>query len=33
MGLKSMQHRSRVQEGMVADITILDPGTVTDNAI
>jgi len=32
MGLKAMQERGRVQEGMVADITIFDPETVTDNA-
>ena len=31
-GLKAMQARGRMQEGMVADITIFDPGTVTDNA-
>jgi hypothetical protein len=32
MGLKAMQVRGRMQEGMVADITIFDPQTVTDNA-
>jgi len=32
MGLKAMQIRGRMQEGMVADITIFDPETVTDNA-
>ena len=32
MGLKSMKVRGRMQEGMVADITIFDPETVTDNA-
>ena len=32
MGLKAMQVRGRMQEGMVADITIFDPKTVTDNA-
>jgi len=32
MGLKSMQVRGRMQEGMVADITIFDPKTVRDNA-
>ncbi len=32
MGLKSMQVRGRMQEGMVADITIFDPQTVKDNA-
>ena len=31
-GLKSMQIRGRMQEGMVADITIFDPENVTDNA-
>ncbi len=32
MGLKAMQERGRMQEGMVADITIFDPEKVTDNA-
>jgi len=32
MGLKAMQERGRMQKGMVADITIFDPETVTDNA-
>ena len=32
MGVKSMQERGRIQEGMVADITLFDPETVTDNA-
>jgi len=32
MGLKAMQQRGRMQEGMVADITIFDPETVTDKA-
>jgi len=32
MGLKAMQVRGRMQEGMVADITIFDPETVTDNS-
>ncbi|WP_340112721.1 amidohydrolase family protein [Maribellus mangrovi] len=32
MGLKSMQVRGRMQEGMVADITMFDPETVTDHA-
>lgn len=32
MGLKAMQERGRMQQGMVADITIFDPATVTDNA-
>jgi hypothetical protein len=31
-GLKSMQERGRIQEGMIADITIFDPQTVTDHA-
>ena len=31
-GLESMRVRGRIQEGMVADITILDAATVTDNA-
>ncbi len=31
-GLKAMQERGRMQEGMVADITIFDPQTITDNA-
>lgn len=31
-GLKAMQERGRMQEGMVADITVFDPETVTDNA-
>ncbi|NIP26480.1 MAG: hydrolase, partial [Phycisphaerae bacterium] len=32
MGLKAMQVRGRMQEGMVADITIFNPQTVTDNS-
>ncbi|MEO9902355.1 hypothetical protein [Nisaea sp.] len=32
MGLKAMQERDRMQEGMVADITIFNPATVTDTA-
>ncbi|MDC1106102.1 amidohydrolase family protein [Prolixibacteraceae bacterium] len=32
MGLKAMQVRGRLQLGMVADITLFDPLTVTDNA-
>ncbi len=32
MGLNAMKVRGRIQEGMVADITIFDPQTVTDNA-
>jgi hypothetical protein len=31
-GLKAMQVRGRLQEGMVADITIFDPKTVTEHA-
>ncbi len=31
-GLEAMQVRGRMQEGMVADITIFDPKTVADNA-
>ena len=31
-GLKAMQERGRMQEGMVADIAIFDPETITDNA-
>jgi hypothetical protein len=31
-GVEAMQVRGRMQEGMVADITIFDPETVTDNA-
>ncbi|MEX0286504.1 MAG: amidohydrolase family protein [Paracoccaceae bacterium] len=31
-GLRAMQIRGRMQEGMVADITIFDPETVTENA-
>jgi hypothetical protein len=31
-GLKAMQVRGRMQEGMVADIVIFDPKTVTDNS-
>jgi len=31
-GLEAMQVRGRMQEGMVADITIFDPESVTDNA-
>ena len=32
MGLKAMQVRGRMQEAMVADITIFDPKTITDNS-
>lgn len=32
MGLKAMQVRGRMQVGMVADITMFNPATVTDNA-
>ena len=31
-GLKAMQERGRLQKGMIADITIFDPRTVTDKA-
>ena len=31
-GLKAMQERGRLQKGMVADITILDPATVRENS-
>ena len=31
-GLKAMQERGRLQEGMVADIVVFDPETVTENA-
>ena len=31
-GVEAMKVRGRMQEGMVADITIFDPDTVTDNA-
>ena len=31
-GLEAMQVRGRMQEGMVADITVFNPDTVTDNA-
>lgn len=31
-GLEAMRIRGRLQEGMVADITLLDPATITDNA-
>jgi hypothetical protein len=31
-GLDDMKKRGRLQEGMIADITIFDPETVTDNA-
>ena len=30
-GIEAMQERGRMQQGMVADITIFDPETVTDN--
>ena len=32
MGLTAMQQRGRMQEGMIADITIFDPETVADQA-
>jgi N-acyl-D-aspartate/D-glutamate deacylase len=31
-GIEAMQIRGRMQEGMIADITIFDPENVTDNA-
>ena len=31
-GIEAMQARGRIQEGMIADITVFDPETVTDNA-
>lgn len=31
-GLESMQERGRLQKGKVADITIFDPKTITDNS-
>jgi len=31
-GLEAMQKRGRMQEGMVADIVVFDPETITDNA-
>jgi N-acyl-D-glutamate deacylase len=31
-GLKAMQERGRIQEGMVADITVFNPETITDNS-
>ncbi len=32
LGLASMQERGRLQEGMVADITIFDPEAITENS-
>jgi len=32
MGLKSMQERGRIQQGMAADIVVFDPAVVTDNS-
>jgi N-acyl-D-glutamate deacylase len=32
MGLESMKQRGRMQEGMLADIVVFDPKTVTDNS-
>lgn len=32
MGLESMQKRGRLQEGMIADIVIFNPETITDNS-
>ena len=31
-GIESMQDRGRLQEGLIADITVFDPNAVTDNA-
>ena len=31
-GISAMRERGRLQEGMIADITVFDPATVTDNA-
>lgn len=31
-GLKAMQERGRMQEGMIADITILNPNTIKENS-
>ena len=31
-GIEAMKERGRMREGMIADITIFDPETVTDNA-
>ena len=31
-GIEAMQVRGRMQEGMVADITIFDPETATEHA-
>ncbi|MBY5991366.1 amidohydrolase family protein [Ferrimonas balearica] len=31
-GLEDMQVRGRIQEGMIADIVVFDPNTVTDNS-
>ena len=31
-GLKAMQERGRMQEGMIADIVVFDPETVTENS-
>jgi N-acyl-D-aspartate/D-glutamate deacylase len=32
MGMDSMKMRGRMQEGMMADITVFDPEAATDNA-
>jgi hypothetical protein len=32
VGLKAMQERGRMQEGMIADITIFNPETITDTS-
>jgi hypothetical protein len=33
VGLKAMQERGRIQEGMIADITIFNPETITETAV
>ena len=32
VGLKAMQERGRMQEGMIADITIFNPDTITETS-
>ena len=31
-GIEAMRVRGRIQEGMIADVTVFDPETVNDNA-